>query len=249
MRFQAVFLTLFSLAIAVLAQRAEKDDFLVNMNKEILRNGGAQKHVNELAFDTVFPGSKDSQFVSGEPAEVVVGVTNLAPHPTAVFAISGYFAEAKNTSKPIHELDAQRFNIRLDSKQQASFPLRFTPEMEAQDLILVVLIDFFDADETPRRAIAFQGPVKIIPSDFILDFAGISVIVVISGLAYIGYKIATNPPKTSSSSNSSSSSSSAEVKKQKIPAAEIREKIAAKKEQLDDEWIPEHLKKADKKKK
>ncbi|ORY35152.1 hypothetical protein BCR33DRAFT_504026 [Rhizoclosmatium globosum] len=100
----------------------------------------------------------NSEFVSGEPAEVVVGVTNLAPHPTAVFAISGYFAQAKNTSKPIHELDAQRFNIRLDSKQQASFPLRFTPEMEAQDLILVVLIDFFDA----VRLLSFQHQLPIL---------------------------------------------------------------------------------------
>ncbi|KAJ3001776.1 UNVERIFIED_CONTAM: hypothetical protein HDU68_006642 [Siphonaria sp. JEL0065] len=221
------------------------------MNKEIAKSGGARKQVSELSFDTVFPTAKDSKFVSGEPAEVVVGVTNLASHPTSVFAISGYFASPKNASKPIHELGAQRYSIKLDSKQQASFPLRFTPELEAQDLILVVYIDFFDIEESPIRAIAFEGPIKIIPSDFILDFAGISVIVVIGALSFLGYKIYTNKPVLSSGGGAGSSAGgAAQAPKKKVPAAEIREQIAAKKEVLDEEWIPAHLKKGgDKKKK
>ncbi|KAI9352639.1 hypothetical protein BDR26DRAFT_849610 [Obelidium mucronatum] len=189
------------------------------------------------------------EFVSGEPAEVVVGVTNLGSHPTSVFAISGYFANPKNASKSILDLGAQRFSIKLGSNEQASFPLRFTPELEAQNLILVVYIDFFDIEETPIRAIAFEGPIEITPADALLDFAGLSILLVIGGLSYVGYKIATNKPVISSASASGSSGSAATAaKKPKVPAAEIREQIAAKKEVLDEEWIPAHLKKSDSKK-
>ncbi|KAJ3064847.1 hypothetical protein HDU98_011777 [Podochytrium sp. JEL0797] len=218
------------------------------MTKEINKSGGPQKNVAELSFDTVFPNG-DGKFLANELAEVVVGVTNLAAHPTTVFAIGGYFADAKNTSKPIHELPAQRYNIKLETSKQASFPLRFTPEMEAQDFVLVVLIDFFDADEAPRRAIAFEGPVTVVPADFLFDFAGISIIAVFGAGAFIAYKVMTAPKKAAATASATASGTASPAVKVKVPAAQQRAEVAKKQNVLDDEWIPENLKKADKKKK
>ncbi|KAJ3347414.1 hypothetical protein HDU83_002119 [Entophlyctis luteolus] len=119
--------------------------------------------------------------------------------------------------------------------------------MEAQDLVLVVYIDYFDLEETPRRVIAFQGPIKIVPADFLFDFAGLSVVAALVGTAYVGYKIATTSQAKSlvggKRTESTSSSSSSGTKKPKMNASEIRAEIAAKKEVLDDEWIPAGLKK------
>ncbi|TPX74315.1 hypothetical protein CcCBS67573_g04419 [Chytriomyces confervae] len=271
-------LALVTLFAVVFAQRErfEKDDFLVSMNKEIARNGGAQRTTEYLSFDVVFPKGKDAdnrKFVSGEPSEVVVGVTNKAKQATGVYAIGGYFAYSSNTSKPIHEvlslfllnstpipisirasLQQTRFNIRLEPKQQASLPLRFNPEMEAQDLILVVNVDYFDNDEAPHRVVAFEGPVQIIPADFIFDLSGLSVLAVFGAFVFYGGKylisvyFPTAAASTGSATSSGVTSTASAAKKVKLTSAELKAEAAKKKEELDDEWIPEHLKKTVKKK-
>ncbi|KAI8832466.1 hypothetical protein BJ741DRAFT_614601 [Chytriomyces cf. hyalinus JEL632] len=249
------FVTLFAV---VFAQREQKDDFLVSMNKEIMRNGGAQRSTEYLSFDVVFPKGKEAdsrKFVSGEQTEVVVGVTNKAKQATGVYAIGGYFAYSSNTSKPIHEIQQTRVNVRLEPKQQTSLPLRFNPEMEAQELILVVNVDYFDSDEAPLRVVAFEGPVQIIPSDFIFDLSGLSVLAAFGAFVYYGgkYLISVYFPTAAASTNSTSSSgassaTAAAAKKVKLTSAELKAEAAKKKEELDDEWIPEHLKKTAKKK-
>ncbi|KAJ3238137.1 hypothetical protein HDU78_003668 [Chytriomyces hyalinus] len=252
-------LALVTLFAVVFAQRErfEKDDFLMSMNKEIARNGGAQRTTEYLSFDVVFPKGKEAdnrKFVSGEPSEVVVGVTNKAKQATGVYAIGGYFAYSSNTSKPIHELQQTRFNIRLEPKQQASLPLRFNPEMEAQDLILVVNVDYFDNDEAPHRVIAFEGPVQIIPADFIFDLSGLSVLAVFGAFVFYGGKylisvyFPTAAASTGSATSSGVTSTASAAKKVKLTSAELKAEAAKKKEELDDEWIPEHLKKTVKKK-
>ncbi|KAJ3390346.1 hypothetical protein HDU84_007601 [Entophlyctis sp. JEL0112] len=75
------------------------------MAKEIARNGGPASSSPDLSFSAAFPSAplrgECAQFVSGQPAEVVIGITNTAQHPTSIFAISGYFANPKNSSKSI----------------------------------------------------------------------------------------------------------------------------------------------------
>ncbi|KAJ3133812.1 hypothetical protein HK100_004065 [Physocladia obscura] len=243
-RYSSLHLVVGVIGVSAQNQNSENDEFLRAMSKEIARNGGAVRESAELAFETVFPSNKDHKFLSGELTEVVVGLTSKVAYPVSVFAISGYFANPKNSSKPIHELPAQRFNIKLDTKQEASLPLRFTPELEAQQLVLVVLIDYFDVEETPRRVIVFEGPIQIIPSDSLFDLAGLSVIAAFVGAAYIGYKVlTTKDAKNGSSGGSATSVDGTAPKKVKVSAAEIRAEIEAKKDVLDEEWIPVQLKK------
>ncbi|KAJ1551186.1 hypothetical protein HK405_014997, partial [Cladochytrium tenue] len=135
-------------------------------------------------------------------------------------------------------LTAQRYSLPLEPSQEATVPFRFIADVEAQDIGLVVFLDYFDNDEVPNRAVAYKGIIKVIASDSTFDLAGLSIIAMFAAGGYYLFQYLAKVyfPE-------------AIVKKTRRSAVAIREEIAAKKEVLVDDWIPDHVKKAEETKK
>ncbi|KAI9366069.1 translocon-associated protein, alpha subunit [Zopfochytrium polystomum] len=211
----------------------DNEAFLKAMDDEI-RKGGSDSSGVDLQFTHMFPKNPLNLVRAGDITEVLIGVTNVGKTSATLFAVSGLFSHPQNLSLPLRNLTAQRYNLPLGPKQEATVPFRFIPELEAQDVGLVVYIDYFDNEEAPHRAIAYKGVITITAADSTFDLAGLSLIALLGAGGYYLFKFLAKQyfPETV-------------VKKTRPSAAVIREEIEAKKAVLDDDWIPEHVRKAD----
>ncbi|KAJ3102668.1 SWI/SNF and RSC complex subunit Ssr1 [Phlyctochytrium planicorne] len=230
-------------------EEGEGEEFLKAMEEEIQKNSGGAKVVSDLEFSYLFPDNPFKVVVANEITELLIGVRNTGKQTQTLFAISGAFTHPKNTSLPVRNITMQRYSLPLEPKQEATVPFRFRAEIEAQEIGLIVYIDYFDSDEQPHRAIAFQDLVRVTSNDSYFDLQGaigwkgdmiltaysnrISLIAALVAGVYFGFKAMykTYAPE-------------AVVKKARPSKAAIQEEIEAKKDVLSDEWIPEHLKKA-----
>ncbi|KAJ3175632.1 hypothetical protein HK101_010623 [Irineochytrium annulatum] len=206
-------------------------EFLKTMSEEIRKSGGA-KASSELRFSHTFPENPKKVVVSGEFGLLNIGVLNTGKGTNSLFAVSGQFTQPKNYSLPIRNITASRINLQLEPNRDGNVPFKFRAELEAQDVGLVVFLDYFDKEDNPHRVIAYKGQIKITPSDSYFDFQGILLMLGLAAGSYYGvkYLYRTYFPETV-------------VKKARPSKAKIQEEIEAKKDVLSDEWIPEHLKK------
>ncbi|KAJ3333874.1 SWI/SNF and RSC complex subunit Ssr1 [Blyttiomyces sp. JEL0837] len=219
--------------IAVVSAAKVSEEFLNNMNDEIKKNG-VQETSTDLFFTHVFPNNPLKLVRSGEQTELLIGVKNVGASTQTLFSVSGSLTSPKNFSIPLRNVTAQRYSLPLEPKQEATVPFRFAAEMEPQDIGLVVFVDYFDNDEMPHRVIAYQDVITVSAADSTFDLAGISLLAILGGSGYFLFQYlykAYFPERV--------------VKKVRPSAAAIREEIEARKDVLSEEWIPEHVKKAE----
>ncbi|KAI8846765.1 hypothetical protein BC829DRAFT_397836 [Chytridium lagenaria] len=201
-------------------EEQEDDGFIKAMEDEIKKNGGAAK-ASDLEFSYLFPDNPFKVIVANEVAELLI---------STLFAISGAFTHPKNLSLVLRNVSLLCFNIPpfpLSPSKEATVPFRFRSELEAQDIGLLVHIDYFDNEEHPHRAIAFQDYVKITSSDSYFDIQGLSLIAAVIGAVYFTINFVY-----------SAAPEAAGTKKTRPNKAAIQEEIEAKKDVLAEEWIP-----------
>ncbi|KAJ3117306.1 hypothetical protein HDU96_007212 [Phlyctochytrium bullatum] len=209
----------------------ESEEFLKAMEDEIRKNAGAEVKT-DLEFTYLFPDNPFKIVVANEVSEILIGVRNKGKNTHTLFAISGAFTNPKNLSQVVRNITNQRYSLPLEPKQEATVPFRFRAELEAQEIGLVVYIDYFDNEEHPHRAIAFKDLVRIASNDTYFDLQGITLMVGLAAGVYFAFK-----------AMYSSFAPETVVKKTRPNKAAIQEEIEAKKDVLSEEWIPEHLKK------
>ncbi|KAJ3212836.1 SWI/SNF and RSC complex subunit Ssr1 [Dinochytrium kinnereticum] len=210
----------------------EGDEFLKAMEDEIRKNSGPETK-SDLEFSYLFPDNPFKVVVSNEVSELLISVRNTGKNTQTLFAISGAFTHPKNLSLVVRNITSQRYSLPLEPKQEATVPFRFRSEIEAQDIGLIVYIDYFDNEEQAHRAIAFKDLVRITSNDSYFDLQGVSLIVALVAGVYFAFQAMYQnyAPEVA-------------VKKTRPNKAAIQEEIEAKKDVLSDEWIPDHIKKA-----
>ncbi|KAJ3414141.1 hypothetical protein HDV05_007003 [Chytridiales sp. JEL 0842] len=204
------------------------DEFLKTMAEEIKNAGTGPESASVLKFSAGFPNNPFNNVIADKVTELQINVTNTASTTQTLFGVYAVLTKQSNFSQVLFNLTAARYNVALPTLKTATLPFKFKVETEAQDLGLVVYVDYFDKEEVPHRAVAFKKVIKVSASDYTFDLAGISIIVILGGLGYLAVTSLFNSPT--------------KVVKTKPNVAALREEYEAKKDVLADEWIPDHLK-------
>ncbi|KAI9197229.1 uncharacterized protein BJ171DRAFT_521642 [Polychytrium aggregatum] len=229
----ACFVVLASLVAAQKQKVTDKgnEEFLRLMRAQVAK-AGVEK-TSDLVFKAVVTGEKGLTYVSGQHSNIDIFVANKGTQKHTIFGVFASLTNSGDYNKVVRNLTLAGYQIPLKAGSNLTFTYPFSIETEAMELGYVLYVDYYDSEEIPHRIVAFSTPVKVVFGDSLFDLQSLSIIIVIGGLIAGGVYL----------SNTSTVAKTVKKEKAALPS---REEVELKRSQLNEDWIPEHVLKAEK---
>lgn len=128
------------------------------------------KDAELVSFAHDFPklAIKDT-FVVDQKAIVRINITNQSILTKTVFKLTGSYVDSKNASKVIRTISSENVQYVVKSGKTINLKYKFIPQIEADNVALLVTVDFYDLDETSYRSVGALQTIRVVYGDSVFD--------------------------------------------------------------------------------
>ncbi|KAJ1548062.1 hypothetical protein HK096_005992 [Nowakowskiella sp. JEL0078] len=188
----------------------------------------------DLEVTASFPSGKSVVSI-GEQSSIFLSAHNKGQTKATVHNIVGALYNQKDSKQPIiRNLTASRTRISIAPGARANLTYKFKVELEPRDIGFIVNLDWYTEEDTGIRTVGYKGLLTIKSNDSLFDLQSISLYLLLIGIfGGGGYYVYTNYIVASKNKS----------KSKKVKAAPVV-KNAAEIAADDNDWIPDHVKKA-----
>ncbi|KAI9024091.1 translocon-associated protein, alpha subunit [Hyaloraphidium curvatum] len=195
---------------------------------------GLPEEASDLEFTSEFPNNPFSNVVSGEPTLLAINVTNNGKMNYTILAMAGVLVSPNNFSQVLRNLSAYRYGRVVQPGNTESMPYYFRVDIDPEDLGMVVIAEYMDANNQSYRNYAFRGTINITEQEMhFYDLQAIFLYVILIAIAVgAGYLIREQFFPSGKGRGKRGAARTVRKTEGSAPAPKV----------LQDEWIPEHVK-------
>ena len=123
----------------------------------------------QVTFTHDLPKSQNSKLIIDEKALIRINLTNESPLTKTVFQVSGYFVEVGDASKVIRKISVDKTQYICKEGKTIHLKYRFSPQLESGKVGLLVLVEYYDADEEHYKSVGALQVVDLGYADATFD--------------------------------------------------------------------------------
>ncbi|KAI8814376.1 hypothetical protein BJ742DRAFT_785105 [Cladochytrium replicatum] len=171
----------------------------------------------------------------GENTEVQLRVKNKGGSKLTVHSLSAQLTLPKDHSKILRNLTSSSVNVNIAAGKALNVTYKFKLDVEPQDLGLSVFVHWYNADESNVRSLGYRGVIKVSSNDSLFDLQSLFLaVLLLGGIGAAGYY-----------SYNTYILGGKKTRKARAPKPTKEEAAAqaAAPQTVQDEWIPDHVKK------
>lgn len=101
---------------------------------------------------------------------VRMNFTNDSDLKKTVFGITGYYVDPSDASKVIAKISKDAVTIVVKPGKVSYLKYRFSPQIEAGEVGLLVVLEYYDSDETGYKSIGALEKITVVYGDSVYDF-------------------------------------------------------------------------------
>jgi hypothetical protein len=118
-----------------------------------------------VTFTHDFPKTLKSNIKIDNESFVRINMTNASPLKKTVYGLEGFFTDPTDATKVIHEISKDRVQIVVKPGKTIKLKYRFTPRMEPAEVGLMVLVKYYDSDETGYNSVGALENIEVVYGD------------------------------------------------------------------------------------
>lgn len=188
----------------------------------------------------------------GERSRVAVEFANSGASNYTIASMTGVFVDVSNSSRILRNLSTYSLRLLVKPKSNVTLRYDFSANLEPPaEAVLYVLVDYMKGngsrlleDELPYRAVAYENAIQVVYMDSAFDLQSLFLyflgVVVLLGTVYLFRNVWLN---SGSKPNSRAKASASRKSSKSAPNEADTAKAGLEPGVVNDDWIPEHIKK------